>query len=55
MQPKAWMDYMFDHTFIVAEDDPFKESFMQMNNAEVNGQQKEHTVDFFTGMVLVSK
>ena len=35
MQPKAWMDYMFDHTFIVAEDDPFKESFMQMNNAEV--------------------
>ena len=35
MQPKAWMDYMFDHTFMVAEDDPFKESFMQMNNAEV--------------------
>ena len=22
MQPKAWMDYMFDHTVIVAEDDP---------------------------------
>ena len=21
-QPKAWMDYMFDHTVIVAEDDP---------------------------------
>ena len=22
MSPKAWMDYMFDHTLIVAEDDP---------------------------------
>ena len=22
MQPKEWMDYMFDHTLIVAEDDP---------------------------------
>ena len=21
MQPKAWMDYMFDHTVIIAEDD----------------------------------
>ena len=21
-QPKAWMDYMFDHTVLVAEDDP---------------------------------
>ena len=21
-QPKEWMDYMFDHTLIVAEDDP---------------------------------
>jgi len=31
LQPKAWMDYMFDHTFLVAEDDPFKESFLAMN------------------------
>ena len=23
MNPKAWMDYMFDHTYIIAEDDPF--------------------------------
>lgn len=23
MSPKAWMDYMFDHTYLVAEDDPF--------------------------------
>jgi 6-pyruvoyltetrahydropterin/6-carboxytetrahydropterin synthase len=29
------MDYMFDHTFLVAEDDPFKESFMQMDLAKV--------------------
>jgi 6-pyruvoyltetrahydropterin/6-carboxytetrahydropterin synthase len=33
MSPKDWMDYMFDHTFIVAEDDPFKESFLKMNEA----------------------
>jgi len=30
MSPKAWMDYTFDHTFIVAEDDPFLESFSKM-------------------------
>ena len=23
MSPKVWMDYMFDHTYLVAEDDPF--------------------------------
>ena len=23
MNPKAWMDFMFDHTYIIAEDDPF--------------------------------
>ena len=33
--PKEWFDYMFDHTFIVAEDDPFKESFLKMNEAGV--------------------
>jgi 6-pyruvoyltetrahydropterin/6-carboxytetrahydropterin synthase len=32
MNPKAWMDYMFDHTTIVAEDDPYLETFKQMNN-----------------------
>ena len=31
MSPKDWMDYMFDHTFLVAEDDPFVESFLKMN------------------------
>jgi len=35
MNPKEWMDYMFDHTFIVAEDDPFLESFQRMDGAGV--------------------
>ena len=35
MSPKAWMDYMFDHTFVVAEDDPFVESFSKMDAAGV--------------------
>ena len=33
MNPKAWMDYMFDHTMVVAEDDPFLESFKRMDEA----------------------
>ena len=33
--PKAWMDYMFDHTLIVAQDDPFIEAFKQMEEAGV--------------------
>jgi len=32
--PKEWMDYMFDHTTIIAEDDPFINAFKQM---EVDG------------------
>lgn len=35
MSPKDWMDFMFDHTFIVAEDDPFKDSFLKMDGAGV--------------------
>jgi len=35
MTPKEWMDYMFDHTFVVAEDDPFIESFKKMDEAGV--------------------
>ncbi len=31
--PKEWMDYMFDHTLIVAEDDPFKNAFKEMGEA----------------------
>ena len=33
LNPKAWMDYMFDHTMIIAEDDPFIESFRLMGQA----------------------
>jgi 6-pyruvoyltetrahydropterin/6-carboxytetrahydropterin synthase len=33
--PKAWMDYMFDHTMIIAEDDPWKDAFQQMDEAGV--------------------
>ena len=35
MQPKAWMDYMFDHTVIVAEDDPRIASFKALDHAGV--------------------
>ena len=35
MSPKEWMNYMFDHTFLVAEDDPFLESFKRMDKAGV--------------------
>lgn len=35
MSPKDWMDYMFDHTFIVADDDPFRDSFLKMDEAGV--------------------
>jgi 6-pyruvoyltetrahydropterin/6-carboxytetrahydropterin synthase len=35
MSPKDWMEYMFDHTFVVAEDDPFLESFKKMDEAGV--------------------
>jgi 6-pyruvoyltetrahydropterin/6-carboxytetrahydropterin synthase len=34
-QPKVWMDYMFDHTMIIAEDDPEIRSFKQMDRAGV--------------------
>ena len=35
MQAKAWMDYMFDHTMIIAEDDPAINAFKQMDAAGV--------------------
>jgi 6-pyruvoyltetrahydropterin/6-carboxytetrahydropterin synthase len=35
MNPKAWMDYMFDHTTIVAEDDPYLPLFMQMHESGI--------------------
>ena len=30
LNPKAWMDYMFDHTTIIAEDDPYLKTFQNM-------------------------
>jgi len=33
--PKEWMGYMFDHTLIVAEDDPELNAFKQMDAAGV--------------------
>ena len=35
MSPKAWFDYTFDHTMIIAEDDPELEAFKQMDVAGV--------------------
>ena len=35
MSPKEWMDYMFDHTLVVAEDDPELLTFQQMDKAGV--------------------
>jgi 6-pyruvoyltetrahydropterin/6-carboxytetrahydropterin synthase len=32
MNPKAWMDYMFDHTTIIADDDPGLGGFKTMND-----------------------
>ena len=34
-QPKAWMDYMFDHTVIIAEDDPGMGGWETMSKLEV--------------------
>ena len=35
MQPKAWMDYMFDHTLISAEDDPALLGYEAMSEAKI--------------------
>ena len=35
MNPKAWMDYMFDHTTIVAEDDPYLDLFKKMHTENI--------------------
>ena len=32
---KAWLDDMFDHTFLVSEDDPFKETFEKLDQEGV--------------------
>jgi len=35
MSPKEWMNFMFDHTTIMAEDDPFIPEFIKMNKAGI--------------------
>lgn len=35
MPPKMWMDHMFDHTMIVAQDDPFLYAAIEMEDAGV--------------------
>jgi 6-pyruvoyltetrahydropterin/6-carboxytetrahydropterin synthase len=35
MSPKEWMDYMFDHTYIIANDDPFVYKALEMHNQGV--------------------
>lgn len=32
MNPKTWMDYMFDHTTLVAQDDPSLEDFKRLDS-----------------------
>jgi 6-pyruvoyltetrahydropterin/6-carboxytetrahydropterin synthase len=39
---KAWADYMFDHTLVIAEDDPHLEVFKQLN--EIKGGFNESGV-----------
>ena len=48
MNPKAWMDFMFDHTYIIAEDDPFlplakemdKEGIVQLRIIPATGAEQ---------------
>ena len=48
MSPKAWMDHMFDHTVVVATDDPAldtfremdKQGFIQLREVEAVGAEK---------------
>ena len=35
MNPKAWMDYMFDHTTLAASDDPFLSEFIEMDKYQI--------------------
>ena len=35
MSPKEWMDWMFDHTVIVAKDDPMLDYFYHLDNQGV--------------------
>ena len=35
MRPDEWIKYMFDHTVIIAEDDPFLQEFIKMNENKI--------------------
>ena len=35
MTPKEWMDFMFDHTMLIAQDDPFAKAFDEMGKSGV--------------------
>jgi len=35
MNPKEWFDFMFDHTVLIAKDDPYAKAFDQMSQAGV--------------------
>jgi 6-pyruvoyltetrahydropterin/6-carboxytetrahydropterin synthase len=35
MAPKEWMDFMFDHTYIIALDDPFLPKALEMNSERI--------------------
>lgn len=32
---KDWLDHMFDHTFLVSQDDPYKETFAKLDKEGV--------------------
>jgi 6-pyruvoyltetrahydropterin/6-carboxytetrahydropterin synthase len=32
MNPKEWMDYMFDHTYLIAQDDPILQTAIILND-----------------------
>lgn len=35
MSPKEWMDYMFDHTVVIAEDDPTLPTFRALDDNKI--------------------
>ena len=39
--PKEWMDYMFDHTVLIAEDDPMRIRLEMLNSDQSRGKQYE--------------
>jgi 6-pyruvoyltetrahydropterin/6-carboxytetrahydropterin synthase len=44
MKPfKAWLDYMFDHTLLIAEDDPELETFKHLNAGGERGERGEYS------------